>query len=445
MFSRHLIDGGDINFLEPIYICDDKILEKDGLKILVNPKNVFILAYVHCLPSMIYLIGALIELYGIDPSQIIVLCKPYSRIDGAIKKLKMARVRVLDSSFKFQPGRYDEEAWKGISNACDFVYKLSKKSIGKSNRPRVILVDDGGLLTEHWYRKFRDQEIEVVSVQQTASGVGRSPIESRILKINVARSAAKKWFESRIIAAGVLNKIESMMEIGSSGPIGVVGTGAIGNALVNLLNEKQFDVLTYDRVSCNTNINRRNVRIAAKVDELIREARIIYGCTGHNWLRADKLRGKNAIKMISCSSRDIEFKEVLQVFAKRWEGEWTDGEQYGPITLEGGAERIVLNGGFPINFDREIEWERRQEIVLTRALVLLGIVQAMSVKVGRVARGAMKLAPHAQMAIVHKWLVEVEEMSRGKNRSDILYEFGVESSEIERGGWFEENSSGYAF
>ena len=90
------------------------------------------------------------------------------------------------------------------------------------------------MLTATWWLALKDSagSLEVVSVQQTASGLGpRRLRRSPIVKIDVARSAAKRVFESRIIVDGVLAKIASLNRLlDRTNHFGVVGLGALGKA-----------------------------------------------------------------------------------------------------------------------------------------------------------------------------------------------------------------------
>ena len=63
--------------------------------------------------------------------------------------------------------------------------------------------------------------------------------------------------------------------------------------------------------------------------------------------------------------------------------------------------------GYPINFDREREWDLFEEIVLTRRLVLEGLIQAKGM-IGQRPVGVM-LDPAVQFRVVNEWLEQVPE------------------------------------
>ena len=102
------------------------------------------------------------------------------------------------------------------------------------------------MLTETWWRLYGAQSFEVVSVQQTASGMRRKPEPSVLAKIDVARCAAKRHFESKIISEGVLKKVRALDIIQGASKVGVAGVGAVGGALARSLVAKGKQVNLYD-------------------------------------------------------------------------------------------------------------------------------------------------------------------------------------------------------
>jgi hypothetical protein len=97
---------------------------------------------------------------------------------------------------------------------------------------------------------------------------------------------------------------------------------------------------------------------------------------------------------------------------------------------------IIFNGGFPINFDRQTEWERETEISLTRALVLLGILQALCVRKFSDTNRIEKLAIKAQRKLVCKWL--------DMNQRSCL-DYGVSEAEFDSINWWLSASSGQEY
>ncbi len=157
----------------------------------------------------------------------------------------------------------------------------------------------------------------------------------------------------------------------------------------------------------------------ASLKFMLREAEVIFGCTGSNSLRVDQLsqvRSRKPIHFISCSSRDVEFKDLLQLGKQ-------SGSPFDRVTVQlpSGQTHYVENGGFPINFDRVEEQEGPDEIALTRALVFTGVLQAIYLKKARSYKDALMLSPRAQQYIVEAWMnltgSEPEQFGRRLRRS----------------------------
>jgi 2-polyprenyl-3-methyl-5-hydroxy-6-metoxy-1,4-benzoquinol methylase len=89
----------------------------------------------------------------------------------------------------------------------------------------------------------------------------------------------------------------------------------------------------------------------------------------------------------------------------------------------------VLNGGFPVNFDREREWERFEEIMLTRKLILEGLFQAKGLS-GTSPRAVM-MNPAVQLRIVEEWLNQVPDRSKIRIPSPLTEKFFQMHSEGE--------------
>ena len=101
------------------------------------------------------------------------------------------------------------------------------------------------------------------------------------------------------------------------------------------------------------------------------------------------------------------------------------------VRWKGTGPFVVLNGGFPINFDREREWEDESEISLTRALVLLGVVQALCLPARRPTKANEKLALKCQQVLVATWL---------KRRNKTCADYGVSEGDFyDMRWWFRES------
>lgn len=384
---------------------DFQILERDGYERQVRGEDTVILAHLHCLPSTIKFFQTLTrDDLSIPSTQIILIPKPYSTIAAVAATLSRMGLSVLSGSIPFKPGYYDYPASLLLKSGCR---KASSVCLGlkkKGRKPRLVLVDDGGMLTETWWRHFETGEFEIVSVQQTASGARRDPRPDEVAKIDVARSAAKRQFEAKIVAAGVLKKAAELDVLKTSCQLGIAGVGALGSALASNLAKSGRCVSLYD-VKPEFPRPPKSARYA-RIGVFLNECDLVFGCTGRNFLKADhlrKIRANHSIHFVSCSSRDTEFLDLLR-FGKIERETVGDGFGRLQVSFEGRKPHFVENGGFPLNFDRTKEQEGAEEIVLTRALVLAGIFQALCVKVKERRENVLMLSPSLQQALVYQWL-----------------------------------------
>ena len=412
---------------------DFQLLEYDGYQRQVRGEDTVILAHLHCLPSLFPLIWILQrEDLSIPAKQIIVIAKPYSTIPSTLRDLRGLGITILSPETNFQLGQYDQAVSKHLSEGCERAKAVCNDVRKRGRKPRLILVDDGGMLTETWWAHYTDEKIEAVSVQQTASGIRRDPRPSEIAKIDVARSAAKKYFESKIIAAGVLKKVRELDVFARASSIGIAGVGAVGGALA-------FDLASRGTVPHLYDV-RENYKAPAearkvfRIGEFLNKCDVVFGCTGRNFLKPEflrRIRRDHKITFVSCSSRDTEFQYLLQLGKLKS----APSDQFGrlEISFDGGRCHTVENSGFPINFDRIEEQEGTDEIILTRALVLTGIFQAVCVNVNKPRNDLLRLSPSIQKRLVEQWLAMTGQCAEN---------FHLRKTDIKALKWWTENSYG---
>jgi hypothetical protein len=382
------------NFLHKVSI---RLLEDDNYVQAVDPSRCLLLLHIHVLPSMVVFFKRLLELKFLN-TNILIIPKRYSTIAGAEKQIESLGCDIIRSPNEdFDPGWYDQYAEKVLERA---VFKAKRKC--EAGIDRCILVDDGGLLTDMWWRnKLNRPNLDAISIQQTASGLFSNRLHSEVRRINVARSAAKRFFESKIIVSGVLRKVEQLQVLKDHHKIGIIGLGSLGTKLGLELCANGHKVYTYDHVSTK---NVSGSQREESWQECISKADVIFGCTGHNFMHhfPSFINGtKRQKKLISLSSRDVEFQSLLKE-STLYEHlvNFDDLKMRTALPLP----HVIYNGGFPINFDRQVEWERENEICLTRALVLQGILQALCVKRIHNPNRIEKLAAVAQRELVRTWL-----------------------------------------
>jgi hypothetical protein len=148
--------------------------------------------------------------------------------------------------------------------------------------------------------------------------------------------------------------------------------------------------------------------------EVLERAQVVFGCTGTDVLQG--AQGIGAAKgprwLLSCSSEDIEFKQLL--LAATQSRTASRLAPFADIAVRlGRTEFVVANGGFPVNFDRTPESVASEAIQLTRGLLLTGIVQATSCANNRSQSNEFtQLSPLAQQLVVRTWLSHFSPASR---------------------------------
>ncbi len=423
--------------IEVLRHVDFELLDQDSLYPTVHADNVVILGHLHCLPSTVELFRMIMQSdIAIDNSRIIIAPKPYSSISSAVRDLRTLGVHLIDEEIEFLPGQYDKMINPVIQSACEYAMLTCNKIKAKHGKPRLIIIDDGGMMTDVWWRKYPKNGIEVISIQQTASGMWR---QSQCLPrphIDVARSAAKKIFESRIISEGVLRKVKTLDVIKPGISVGVVGMGVLGRAifkeLKKILAEKGsfFKLFVYDKEALPREYDKYKCN---NIYEVLQKSDVVLGCTGRNWLSTHYLADiKHKIQFISCSSRDVEFQNLLNLVRDRG-GYLRNLYQNFEVEVVEGQKHYIANGGFPINFDRVSEYEKLKEIAITRGLIFGALLQAFCIKFPIHKEYTIKLAPSFQKYLVDRWL----ELSR-----ITCEQFGLSRAAVDSQDWWSANSAG---
>ncbi len=155
--------------------------------------------------------------------------------------------------------------------------------------------------------------------------------------------------------------------------IGIFGLGNIGRALVKDLSD-HYHLSVFDH---NEDITNALIKIDSDANSLYLNADFIIGATGNdvsnlNWV---KKAGKDKILM-SVSSGDKEFKGLLNISKKYIQEPVSSLLDNVVINTEDGYRLKILRGGTPINFDNNIHSVLPEYIQLTRALLLIGVIQA---------------------------------------------------------------------
>ena len=106
-------------------------------------------------------------------------------------------------------------------------------------------------------------------------------------------------------------------------------------------------------------------------------------------------------KLASASSADIEFSSLLRIAP-------IVADPFGPISIKvrEDLEFEILNGGFPFNFDRLGNASHEKDIVLTRALLYAGMMQARDISDAHASGGLYDLDIDTQRYLLKAWLTE---------------------------------------
>jgi hypothetical protein len=359
------------------------------------------LCHVHCLPSML----AFFEWFAnrrIFKGRIIVVPKPYSTIPAVVERLKAMGISVVERPIELIIGHYDECCSELLRDGIRRAIQLARSRAEWSSGCRVVLVDDGGQLTEAWKRYVAhaesEQEIPAVSVQQTSSGMRKENLERTrgIVKIDMARCYAKRHFEAGVIADGIIRKVQSMGLLSKGVRAGVVGVGAIGRKLALALTAQGFEVRMYDSAGIAGHIP--GARILASSGACINESDVVFGCVGACWIEEDSVPGF-AGDFVSCSSRDIEYLSLLNSGRTRADA----NDWFSCAGTRDGAGWKIHNWGFPINFDRACEWEDPIGITLTRALLIVSVLLALRVGVRNPCE-IVSIPSLVEREVVARWL-----------------------------------------
>lgn len=350
-------------------------------------KNLIIVYHSHIVLSSQEFIKHLAYIAG--PENTFVLEKPYSTIPEAFSKLAEGGIRTyqlkIDSNMSYE---------YSIKRNVDYFWREIQEHVHAHKVKKIIVISDGAdVLLSPVIKELSN--IDIIGVEQTERGNRRLANSKQYFPIiSIANIKAKKKYESPIIAAAALAKIESEWLLNSNFSYGVVGAGSIGREVIRLLNDHGIAPLVYDPIS----VYPSDYLNTFTLENLVQKSDIIIGTTGTDCLRGmfiEKIKGKKTF--ISTSSSNIEFDYLFDL-AKTYANRFED------VTLQISKlfTAIILNGGYPINFDRSIEWEPLKDIQLTRALIYAAVYEAL---INNSTRTKLRtLQPKLETKIINKWL-----------------------------------------
>jgi S-adenosylhomocysteine hydrolase len=364
-----------------------------------------IIAHTHLLPSNMPLFRHLAHLVG--PGRMFVMEKPYSTTPSVLQDLVKSGCEVIP--VKVESGTpYSFSVQKSAQVLWDSVVEEHKRGLFS----KLLILDDGGDL---WLSVPYDrlQGVPIAGVEQTQRGTTRIESSRHMTSpiVSVASSGVKKIVESDFIGRSVVLRLKEAGHITKHARVGVIGAGSIGNSVAETSLALGCVTSIYDPIK---KLSHAGLITAPSLDELIVNSDIIIGTTGTNALRGvafSRINGRK--KLASASSADIEFSSLLRI-AK------TSADPFDSVMVEvqDGLEFEILNGGFPFNFDRQGNVVHEEDIVLTRALLYAGMMQARDTLDTHVPGGLYDMDIETQRHLLTAWLKQ-----KAKNNEVVKEEF----------------------
>ncbi len=306
-------------------------------------------------------------------AKIIIIGKDYStspKMAIRMRRLDMNIVEIPEWEWKL--GEYEAHLKKKI----DLAWKEFKKLQDIQASTNLLVVDDGGYLLESIPSHLKTG-LNVRGVEQTTSGMARA-MNASVPVVCVAGYENKRKYESKLIAEAIIQQTGSTCPIfGDSAncKVGVLGAGAIGAALIEKLALAGYTVFHFSiskqsaqEYKPPTSLENKIIKKSSAQD-LVAEAHVIFGCTGEDlMIDTETLNAAPGKWFASCGSMDTEFKTLLKCPGSTRQREHLPFSTVS-IPFDGQEHAFVLNGGFPINFDREPDSVPLRYIQYTRSLM----------------------------------------------------------------------------
>lgn len=295
---------------------------------------------------------------GLTPQNTFVLGKPYSTDSDALEQYRKLGVHISPASIAFDSTQRFDSYFNEIGKT------FLQDAIHNAPTDKKLLVwDDGGILLKPLAEENTGREIR--AVEHTSGGY--NALQNTNLSfpvVNMARSGTKLELESPYIVEDILRKFfDYLQRHPEKNPrkILVVGGGAIGSNFKKSLSAHGYDVTVFDTVADKSDHEH--------LEKIVGDFDAIIGATGSEILSADKINllKHNAVAF-SASSSDREFD------ALGW-------RHLSNISVAGHSDievagRVLLNNGFPLNFNGSADSIPPHAIQLTRALSLASMFLA---------------------------------------------------------------------
>ena len=210
----------------------------EGVEFDTDLSNLYILSVQHILESTGSLFEKLIQ-NGVSPDKIYLIGKIYSNHNDTYKKLRSFGINIYKNKKPERYGHIREYMKKDITGmVTEFLSKIPDECLN------ILVLDDGGLLIKSIPQSIT-QRHRVIAIEQTTFGL-RYQENSRMPIIQVAKSAAKKYLEPKLIIRSLYFRIEKYLNSNTGlKNVGVVGAGNIGSEIIKYFS-KRYSVNVYD-------------------------------------------------------------------------------------------------------------------------------------------------------------------------------------------------------
>jgi S-adenosylhomocysteine hydrolase len=349
-------------------------------------------------------------------------------------------------------------AHANATNAEEVVLEMAREELGQlfvglsreeakgETKPRFLLLDEGAKLIKALHLYYPQYAHLCVCVEQTDRGVQiieaakakraeeraafeatgvwpkpREGFELRCAVVNMARSEAKKQWESPMIGEScVFNLEQQLAEIhpqldaklfppGTKREACVIGYGAVGKAVADQLRLRGYEVHVYDKDPAKMAQAAADGCVAEARDEALKHGKLLYGCTGQTILRPadyDLLPDGAVLANAASGNHELGLHDVnldalthddatfrgLDVKL----GERADPMRHRVMKTPGGKELLLARSGYVVNMGLDLPPEYAQ---LTRSLLLASCLTA--VKNGG-AKGFVEIPQDVQKLIVER-------------------------------------------
>lgn len=313
----------------------------------------------------------LLEKIGIEKNNLRIIGKSYSTCASVYEYYVDAGYCAIDPGAHYT---YDAP----FDNALIKAAKEEILQLLSAGISRILLIDEGGIAAAAASSISEIRNCEISIAELTSRGSRNFSLMSDIASIvDVGHSRAKKKFEAPIIATSMIDGLNSILtDLSRVGLcVGVIGTGAIGSSLIEILIARGIRVVAYD--SAKSQIENLN--------EIASIADIVLSSTGNGIdLSSFFLSFNRDIVFGNCGSSDVEFRLwEAKVSSRKADCAFAvdnpTAPWRGPVAITSAKRRLkYLRGGFPINFDGSEDPITPHVVQLTRALLMAGAIQAIT-------------------------------------------------------------------